>query len=161
MSINPANAQETRVTEATRVPMSVPEPRLAVPEIEGWHLHWFLEKNIPRAEKAGYVFVEDDEVDIANRDLIADDAAMSGNTDLGSRISMLSGGDPGPNGQIERLVLMKIRQEWWEEDQKSLEARNDKIAEALRSGKVNQKGDVSHQYLKQGQNLFYPKTRKG
>ncbi len=160
---NPANPAERRVTEATRIPMSVPEARLAVPEMEGFHLHWFLEKNLEAAMRAGYEFVEEGDVDVVNRDLIADDAAMSGSTDLGTRISILGGQTPDARGHIERLVLMKIKQEWWEADQQALEARNDKIAQALRGGDLGAEGDPDRdkRYLKQGKNLFYPKSRKG
>jgi hypothetical protein len=50
---NPSIAPATRVSEADRIPMSVPQLRLAVPEKEGWHRHWFVAKNVARAQRAG------------------------------------------------------------------------------------------------------------
>lgn len=32
---------------------------------------------------------------------------------------------------------MKLRQEWWDEDQKTLEARSDALVETLRGGKLS------------------------
>ena len=63
-SQNPANAPQTRVTEATRIPMSLPELKLAVVDIPGYHLHWFRGARVPRALQAGYEYVDSSEVSI-------------------------------------------------------------------------------------------------
>jgi hypothetical protein len=162
---NPANAPAKRATSATRIPMSVPQLRLEVPAIPGMHLHWFVSKNIHRAQKAGYTFVEDDEVDLANFGL-ADDASNSGNTDLGSRVSQFAGGMVEGTSDPQRLYLMKLPQE----DCAALEATNEKIAAALRGGQTGPggagaapqetAGDRGKRYLKTGQDLFIPKSRR-
>ena len=88
------------------------------------------------------------------------DTVTSGNTDMGSGVSVVSGEDVGPGQQPNRLVLMKIREEWWEESQKILEDRNDQIAEAIRGGAVgaNSPGarptDASQRYTRGTENLF-------
>ena len=83
--------------------MSVRDLKLAVPEIEGYHLHYAHEKRVNRMLRAGYEFVDFDEVEVTNLDL-AGDRGASGNSDLGSRVSV-SAGDSSDSG---RLVLMKL-----------------------------------------------------
>jgi hypothetical protein len=148
--------------------MSVPRQRLAVPEIPGFHLHWFLSQNVHRAIQAGYSFVEDDEVDVMNSG-VADDAASSGSTDMGSRVSRFAGGLVQGTTEPQRLYLMKLPQEWRNADMKKLEEMNERIAAALRGGNAPGPGGVStpegasdrgKRYLKAGQDLFFPKTRK-
>lgn len=168
--VNPSVANESRDKkreERQRIPMSVPVQKLAVPEIPGYHLHWFIDNpaRIMQAQRAGYEFVETDEVDIVNTGL-ADDASSSGNTDLGSRVSLSAGQTLSEQGQPQRLILMKIRQEWWEEDQKKLEERNESIAATLRGGRdtgANPNGNENRyipEYAKQQvANMFTPKRR--
>ena len=161
---NPANTRETRVTEATRIPMSLPEQKLAVPDMPGYHLHWFRGARTARALQAGYEFVESDEVAV-QRSSLADDASRSGSTDLGSRVSVVAGDADPEKGNVERLYLMKIRQEWWEQDQQALEAKNERIAATLRGSgdlEANPHGDTSNRYVpKSGRqaNMFTPKRR--
>ena len=159
MKNNPANAPARRVTAATRIPMSLPVLQLSVPEIPGYYLHWFLTKNIPRALAAGYEYVDESEALLNNRG-VADDAEKSGSSDLGSRVSVIGGVDEQNNP--ERLYLMKIREEWHDEDVRKLGERNDQIAQALRAGLIGGENDPDKgsRYLKQGACLFFPKTRK-
>lgn len=167
--VNPANAPAKRVTEASRIPLSVPQLKLEVPDIPGYHLHWFLGENVERAQRAGYEFVQDDEVDVVNRN-VADDAANSGSTDMGTRISTFAGGLVEGTAEPQRLYLMKLRQEWRDADVKKLEEVNERIAQALRGGEdagggtgtapTQTAADRQRRYMKAGQDLFYPKTRK-
>ena len=165
---NPANSAERRVTEADRISMSVPQLRLAVPEKEGWHRHWFVSKNVARARRAGYTFVEPEDVEVNNPDL-AGEVATSGSTDLGSRVSMLAGGFIEGTTEADRLYLMEIPQAWRDKDVARLEAVNENIASALRGGHTapggvgggprEQPGDQGRRYMKTGQDLFYPKRK--
>lgn len=164
---NPANPALRRVTEATRIPMSLPQLKLQVPDIAGFHLHWFLSKNIRAAQRAGYEFVREDEVDINNTSL-ADSASSSGNSDMGSRVSVLAGGLAENKVEAEQLYLMKLPQAWRDKDVAALEAANDKIAEAIRGGTIGSEAagrpnetasDRARRYLKTGQQLLYPKNR--
>jgi len=165
---NPANAQATRVTEATRRPMSLPQLSLQVPEIPGYYLYWHLGHQIDQALAAGYEFVERDEVTLNNRG-VADDQTVDGNDDLGNRVSRAAGGLVQGTMQVQRLYLMKLRQEWRDKDVAALGSRNESIAVSLRGGAVqNTHGaapnetadDRTKRYLKTGQDLFYPKSRR-
>lgn len=156
---NPA-APEMEAAGRTRIPMSVPQQKLAVPDIPGYHLHWMLgtETRLAQALKAGYQFVEKGETLVNNKGL-ADSASDDGSTDLGSRVTVAAGGDTSSDGQAVQMVLMKLRQEWWDEDQKRLEEKSDQLAAALRSGKPlpSDTGDASNRYVDQNRtkiNMF-------
>lgn len=156
---NIGNATVSRVTEASRIPMSAPHQKLAVPDIPGYHQHWFLGKNVPRALQAGYTHVTlNDGVEITNTGL-ADPKTTTGSTDLGSNISILAGDGLDEAGDSERLYLMKLPQEWWEADQRALLQRNESIAQQLRggSGQDDTGQDRGKRYVKKGQDLFTPK----
>lgn len=167
--MNPANASQKRVSEADRIPMSVPQLKLAVPDKPGWHRHWFVAKNVARALKGGYTFVESEDVEVNNPD-VAGAINSSGSTDMGSRVSMLAGGFMEGTTEADRLYLMEIPQEWRDKDMSKLEQVNENIAAALRGGLPIPGGtggapqetgaDRSRRYLKTGQDLFYPKVRR-
>jgi hypothetical protein len=127
---NPATslAQLAEPAARKRIPMSVPTRRLEVPEIEGWHLHWFLESRVPRALQAGYVFVDFDEVPVNQRG-IANDSTVSGNIDLGSRVRQIGG--LGEDGRPEHLVLMKLKEEWWQEDRAAIDEKNARMMSSI------------------------------
>ena len=99
--------------------------------IPGYHLH-IMNDDKTRIQDAldnGYAFVTPEEVEGLS------DNVVSKNGDLGdSRIRFLVGsrdkGDPMYG------YLMKIRQEWYDEDQAELQAKNDKIDAAIRKGNV-------------------------
>lgn len=135
--MNPATAPEKAVEQRTRIPMSVPQQKLKVPEIPGFHLHWMLgtAERIAQAHRAGYVFVEQNEVDVVETGL-ANDALGNGGSDLGSQVSVVAGGTDGA-GQPVRLILMKLKQEWWTEDQQALEAKSDALIDSLRAGRID------------------------
>lgn len=147
-------ATPTGATERRRIPMSVPVQKLEVADIPGYHLHWF-NGNVERVQRAfdgGYEFVLPGEVSMASSGLGTTSAA-SGNTDMGSQVSIVSGQELGKDGQPLRMVLMKIKQEWYDEDQKVNEARNEKVRASLLGGLLGsereQPGDVQHRYVKQ------------
>lgn len=139
---NPANATvEPKANRKQRIPMSVPLRKLEVPDIAGWHLHWIKESNIPRALQAAYEFVQFDEVPINQRN-VGTDTEVSGNTDLGSHISISAGVDSA--GRPERLVLMKLPEEFWRDDRAKIDARHaDMLGGIFRGEKILDKGDVS------------------
>jgi hypothetical protein len=130
MAENPANRLSSKVTDATRVPMSVPTRRLEVPEgaCPGYHLYWFLDENIIRAQRAGYEFVDANEVSL-NQKNVATDASVSGNLDMGSRVCVYAG--IGRLGKPEYLYLMKLREDWWKKDQKALEQMNQRVLDRI------------------------------
>ena len=158
-TVNPANEtgqDAVSTVQRRRIPMSLPQMRLEVPEgcCPGFHLHWFVgtPNRIQRAQDAGYEFVSRGEVFVNNKDL-AGDVTQSGNTDLGDRVSIVDGDGTGVDGQASRLYLMKIREEWYAEDQAILAKRNASIAQAIVQGAQRPKesletaGDVGLRYL--------------
>lgn len=160
---NPASGQ-VKLPKGYR-PMSVGQRRLEVPPIEGFHLHWFRGNpaNIARAHQAGYEFVDPDEVSLNDLDLAGGDEEKG--TDMGSRVSVISGDDVGVNGQPGRLYLMKCPLELYEYSQRLLGDQVDTVVDALKGGKVgvSQDGqemnvDVQNRYLKEAKSTLL--TRK-
>ena len=140
--INPATA--TKAAERKRIPMSVPVQKLEAPDIPGYHLHWFngTPERLQRAIEGGYEYVYDRDMRI-NSVGLGSDSTISGNTDMGSQVSIVAGSEIGRDGQPIRLILMKIKQEWYDEDQKHQENRNEQVAAALRGGMVGAEKDAS------------------
>lgn len=166
---NEATRREVTIAERKRIPMSVPVQRLEAPDIPGYHLHWFIgtQDRLQRALDGGYEFVDEREMKI-NSVGLGGDSTISGNTDMGSRVSVTSGTEIGKDGQAVRLILMKIKQEWYEEDQKLVDSRNELIAASLRGGLLGAEqdapGDVVHRYVDKSRtkipDLFTPKRAK-
>lgn len=135
-SVNPANSPEQQLADSkktrSRIPMSVPRPKLSTPEIPGYHVHWINDYvgRIAQAVQGGYEFVDQSEALITMPDLAG--ASLGKGTDLGSRVSVVVG--RGEDGAPLRAYLMKIRQEWFDEDQKAGQERVDAVHEALRRG---------------------------
>jgi hypothetical protein len=163
---NPANLPAKRDT--SRIPMSVPLQKLQVPDKPGWHRHWMLgtPSRIAQAQRAGYRFVDADDADVVSSG-IADGAGAHGSTDMGSRVSIVAGSDIGGDGQEQRLYLMEIPEELWQEDQKLLEERNEQIAATIRGGGevgANPNGSenryIPDAHRKGVANLFTPKNRR-
>jgi hypothetical protein len=127
---NPANKPDTNTdaTKRRRIPMSVPQRRLETPEIPGYHLYWFVDRNVERALQAGYEMVKKQELSL-NQHGVATDKSISGSADLGSNIKLVAG--TSETGGAEYLNLMKIPLAWWQEDQKVLEERNAQVLSAV------------------------------
>lgn len=145
-TLNPANRSSG--AERKRIPMSVPVQKLSVPDIPGYHLHWFngTPERINRALEGGYEFVEETETKVNDAGL-GGTSTRTGNTDLGSRVSVVGGSEIGWDGQPVRLVLMKIKQEWYEEDQKLVEQRNQQVIDTLLGGRQESGGDSTNRYV--------------
>lgn len=167
--INPATQPETLKAEKKRIPMSVPVQSLEVPDIPGFHQHWFdgSAARLQRALDGGYEFVDEREV-LLNAVSLGGDSSVSANTDMGSRVSVVAGQEVGQDGQPARLVLMKIKQEWWEADQQLVEDRNTQVRDALLGGLVGAEhdapGDTQHRYVDTARStipdFFKPKQAK-
>lgn len=167
---NPAERPGRERAEMQRTPMSVPVQRLAVPEIPGWHLHWFrgTPDRILRAQQAGYQFVSMEEVNLNSLSL-GSDSAVSGNQDLGSRVTVASGSELTADNQPMQMVLMKLREEHWRADCRILEDRNEQIADAIRGGKIgagqaggeNMRDQALRYTSKESKNLFTRKPQGG
>lgn len=145
---------------ATRIPMALPTLKLAIPEIPGYVCHWFRgnQQRINQALQAGYEFVERGEVEV-NHAGLANSYDSDGNSDLGTRVSV-SAGSEGDSDNTSRLYLMKIRKEFWEEDEAAVQANHEQIAAQLRGDKgLSQAGqDTSNRYTRgENRNMFQPR----
>jgi len=141
---NPSVTPDVPAGARTRIPLSVPMRKLEVPDIPGYKLRWLrgTPQRLAQAERAGYEYVSEDEVQLNNAS-IGGDANKTGNTDLGSRVSVVSGSEVDAHGQAVRLYLMKQRREWYLEDLELTQRRNDSVADALAS--AYQSGQVGGQ----------------
>lgn len=157
MANNPANEISLKVNDQTRVSAASPVRQLEVPEIPGYHLYWFADRpgRIAWAQRVGYEFVSDEEVQLNNR-RVGDDATLDGNHDLGSRVSMF--GSVGERGESINLYLMKIKQEWYDKDRKVQEAASEAIVATLKRGMIGAErdsaSDANKRYTKGAENLF-------
>ena len=97
--------------------------------IEGYHLHIFNDTpgRIDQALAGDYEFVSPDEVGGVAVNTV------SRNTDIGDKVRFLVGTDE--SGQALYAYLMKIRNEFYEEDQAVIQARVDRTDDAIRQGK--------------------------
>ena len=127
-----------------RVPFGAHRTKLQVPEIKGYKLRWIndVDGRPERALEGGYEFVLKSEVpaDIGKGNLHQD------NSDMNGRVSrVVSRGKK----DIIRAYLMKIRTEWYREDQIAKESINREVDDALRQGTPS--GNVvDNQYVPKG-----------
>lgn len=155
---NPANKKEKAALPPGYQPMSAATKKLDVPEREGFHRRWIRGEpgRIAKAQRAGYVFVENDAVTVNNRDL-GGDAKQSGNTDLGTRVSVISGDGVGFDGQPDRLYLMECPLEYYEYSRSLVQERNQSVADALTTGRIgieNEEGsDAKQRYMGDRSNI--------
>jgi len=99
--------------------------------IPGYHLHIMNDdkSRLELATENGYEFVTPSEIKGVSENV------TSRNGDLGdSRVRFLVG--THDKGEPMYAYLMKIRQEWYEEDQAELQSKNDMIDTAVRGGKI-------------------------
>jgi hypothetical protein len=118
-----------------RIPLSVPQRKLEVAPIPGYYLRWFrgTPARLAQAERAGFEFVDEDEVQM-NSTHLGGNALHTGSTDLGTRVSVIEGSETDGAGQAVRMYLMKQKLEYYHEDAKTIQARNDLVADALTTG---------------------------
>lgn len=106
-------------------------------EIPGYHMHIFNDTpgRIEEALSAGYEFVSPSEIGGVAANVV------SRNTDLGDKVRFLVGTAEGGGGLY--AYLMKIRQEWFEEDQSEQQRVNDRVDQAIRAGQNTKAGTSS------------------
>src|SRR5271170_3704769 len=126
---HPDHVADIMAGRRKRIPMSTAQRKMEVAAIDGFYLYWFAETNIPAALQAGYEFVDRSETNMIQVG-VANDKSNSGNTDLGTRVSMI-GSLSGPQGGPERAYLMKLRQEWRDEDRAEIDSRNAAIVSGI------------------------------
>lgn len=139
----PATPAVDGATRKRRNTFNGTEAKLSVrQQIPGYHLHVLTDagSRIQEAMDSGYEFVRPEEVGGVSENVV------SRNGDLGERIRFLV--NPRAQGSEQYGYLMKIRQEWYEEDQAELQAKNNRIDASIRGGKVS--GENPAFYVPQG-----------
>jgi len=108
--------------------------------ITGYHLYFFNDEpgRVQAALDAGWEFVSPDEVGYVSTNV------TNRNVDLGDRVSII--GSKNDMGQAVQQILMKIREDWWLEDQAEIQSRNDKTDAAIRKGKGGSSVDTTGFY---------------
>ena len=126
-----------------RVPLGVPHFKLTLvdyaDQLEGYVPRWINDDGgrIQHAMKGGYEPIYQDHIKVGDGEDL--------NTDMGSWVSQIVG--KKENGEPLRAYAMKIRKEWYDEDQKAKQAPIDAIDEAIKGGNVaKQAGD--NRYVK-------------
>lgn len=112
------------------------QSKLAVNKtIPGYHLHWLNDTatRIQNAVDNGYEFVTPEEVGGTSVNVV------ERNSDLGSRVRQYVG--VSESGDAIYAYLMKIKQEWYDEDQADIQERNDLVDQAIRNGNNTKAGD--------------------
>lgn len=128
-------AGKTSPETRKRIPLSVPQRKMEVPNIPGYFLKWFrgTPQRLNQAERAGFEYVSPDEVDMPDLTL-GGDASRVGNTDMGSRVSVIEGGEIDGTGNAVRMYLMKQKMEYRLEDNAISQQQNDRVVDALTAG---------------------------
>lgn len=128
----PGNFSEKGPVEAItvprkRIPFAERRKKLDATGIPGYKLHWVndIKDRIITHEEAGYEFVNAGEVKLNS-------LVTAANADLGTRVSKVVG--TKENGEPMHAYLMKIKQEWYDEDQQAKQALVDESDKALRGG---------------------------
>jgi hypothetical protein len=117
------------VFNGTQGKLRVPEEARKRLAEAGWHLHIFNDDpgRIEEALTAGYEFVTQDEIGSNVTSVV------SRNNTVGDKVAYLAG--TTEKGEGLTAYLMKIRQEYYEEDQLQLHKRNDYVDQRIKSGK--------------------------
>ena len=124
-------AEHDRPQRTKRIPFGVPKTKLGVNlDIPGYHLFWCndTENRIAGAQAGGYEFVAPKEIGEVRED---------------SQVRRLVGTDK--YGSPLYAYLMKIKQEWHQEDKAKLAEIDDQFENAIRRGKLfEQAGDARY-----------------
>lgn len=130
-------APERRITRETRKPFGSKEQKMAREPIEGFHIHWFndIPGRIDRAKESGYEHV----LDKSNRP----ERLVVGKSEEGSPIY---------------AYLMKIPQQWYEDDMAAQQADVDRIDDQIRRG-VLSKGKDDNRYVPESLGIKISRSR--
>ena len=126
-----------------RVPLGTIRTKLAVDPIEGYIMRWINDRDarIANAELGGYEFITYEE--LGDR-TIGEYNAVPDSMETGAKVSKVVGKDD--NGAPLTAFLMKIKKEWYKEDQK----KKSDFIDATEQGLINLEGaddDLrKHQY---------------
>jgi len=110
-------------------------------DLPGFHLCWIndIPGMIAQARDGGYEFVADNEIEMANNNVV------DRNTSEGTQVKVLVGTNEDNSPMF--AYLMKIRNDYYEEDQKDQQEYNDKIDTQIRGGNIDGKVGVNGRYI--------------
>jgi len=133
--MNERKPRESQLREKqVRIPPGQPRLKLKVEGLKNNERGYFAKpEQFEELLEGGYRFAAKDGIEVGTDKL--------GNTDLGSLVSRSSGSDGG------RLYLMKIRKDWYEENQK---AKQRQITD--NENQMLNPGDTQNQYIPGGKN---------
>jgi hypothetical protein len=139
----------TADTRKERVPFGVPQSRLTVTNADpNFVYRWVNDDGRGRLDRAitgGYEFVQGDS------DIKVGTGSADANSDVGSRVSRIVGTQEGGAGM--RAYLMRIKREWYEQDQKAKQALIDENESAIKRGDAHKRGDDNRYVPKSGINV--------
>lgn len=124
---------ETAERKPRRTPLGVARRKLSLDaQIAGHRCRWINDEGdrVLQALNGGYEHVTKDE--LKELGVLIGDSDVVKNEDLGSLVSKVVG--TNDNGQPKRAYLMKIRNEFYKEDQMAKQAELDEVDRALREG---------------------------
>ena len=140
-----ARGRGTADTRKERVPFGVPQSRLTVANQDPNFVYRWINDDgrgrLDRAISGGYEFVQSEGQKVGS-------GAADGNSDVGSKVSRVVGTQE--NGSGMRAYLMRIRREWYVEDQRSKQSQVDEIDRAIRRGDAHKSGDDNRYVPKSG-----------
>ena len=119
MKCRPKDTEEVSEKRRERIPFGSPEQKMTARQEKGYHYRWFNDNwakepgRVQRAKAAGYEVVQHEKSGMT----------VSTNDD----------------GSEVKAVLMRIPQEWYEEDRKAKARELDKIDEQIHGGKFDNK----------------------
>lgn len=131
--------EKDTIKKSSRIPFGSPQQGLSVNPVPGYFLRWVNDEDngIQAAQQSGYEFHEDPAI------LIGD--AQKPSTDLGTRISRVVGKDD--SGHPMRAYLMKIRNEFREEDIRLADIPLQKTDYAIKHGKLHPGAEPESMYV--------------
>ena len=98
---------------------------------DGYKYSWLNDENnrITLAQQGGWEFVQSDEVELSFNNV------TPRNSDEGTRVKTLVG--TATNGEPLFAYLMRIKQEWYDEDKRESDAYLDRIDEQIKGGNID------------------------
>lgn len=119
-------SENDRPMRKERVPFGTPRTKLSVSrQVHGHHIHWVndITGRVEEAEQAGYEFVRGSEIGSRDDEPVK---RFVGTKEDGSALY---------------AYLMKIKQEWYDEDQKEVQRAVDTVDSAIKSGSVDRQAN--------------------
>lgn len=136
MSRAPRESTREESGRNTRVPLGVARSKLTVAGRPGYVRRWIndYDGRLQNAQDGGYDFVQNEAVK-----QIGDADIDNENRDLGARVSRVVDKTTG-----QRAYLMEIKEEFYQEDQKSKIAKVEETDRRIRKGKLE---EVDESYI--------------